>query len=378
MNNCYIAMNTYPPVGLSAMYEFTKIEMTFGNTVTAIVLGEQNSGIVEEQIDQLKVVRLPNDKNENELYRKIKFFINVLNYLKNKSFDVVNVYTNKGSFIYPLLLSHKKNVKWIYHIRTAPIYPGLRRIIGILLLRFDSLFFNQVTCASFGTRRTVFGKNRIDIPIIAVAVNMDRFKKINSAILNELGIINAKNVLVYIGSLEPVRRLDVLIKAMKKVLIDYQADTRLLMIGPGSDIDRLKLLAKELGISESINFTGPIPFDRIPEVLSMATIGLGYVPNTAGFGPQPALKTVEMLASELPVIATDTEGNRVFIQDGINGILVNDSDTDIAKAIVDLIENPNEMEKYRKIARKSIQKFDYKTVFADSVIPIYQKLMRNN
>ena len=192
-----------------------------------------------------------------------------------------------------------------------------------------------------------------------------------------LGFAQDQVVFVYSGSFHPRRRIDVLLQGFIPVAEKYGNKVKLMMLGMGSDFSRLVSMADSSGLKENVIFPGLIPFDQIPMYLSCADIGLAYVPDTSEYNSQPPLKTVEMLAVDLPVIATDTIGNRIFIKDGYNGLITGDDAESLAQGMIRLIENKELQNLFRKEARNSINKeYDYSEIVNNKVIPAYEKIRR--
>ena len=143
-----------------------------------------------------------------------------------------------------------------------------------------------------------------------------------------------KKYLIYTGTLHKTRRLNILIQSMAEVNRIMKNKVVLFMVGEGPDRENLIQLTEKMSLSDIVVFTGAVPFTIIPEYLSTADIGIAFVPNTPEYGPQPALKTAEMLACSLPVIATNTAGNCLFVKNGFNGAVCDGDEQSIAKAIV--------------------------------------------
>ncbi len=67
-----------------------------------------------------------------------------------------------------------------------------------------------------------------------------------------------ENIILSVCRLEPVKRLDLLLRAFDIVRRDV-ADARLIIGGTGSDDSRLRALALDLGLGEAVTFAGYVP-----------------------------------------------------------------------------------------------------------------------
>ena len=137
----------------------------------------------------------------------------------------------------------------------------------------------------------------------------------------------------------------------------------------------MRSILGELKIQNNVNIIGPVPYLEMQNYLAVADIGLAFVPITPEYNSQPALKTLEMLSSGKPVIATATDGNRYFIQDGVNGMLVMDNYKDIADAILELVDNQDLRKRLGRASRVSVEKYDWSQIVENKLIPLYRDLV---
>jgi glycosyltransferase involved in cell wall biosynthesis len=137
--------------------------------------------------------------------------------------------------------------------------------------------------------------------------------------------------LLFIGSLIPLKGLDVLLKALART--NTQASWTLTVVGDGPEENYLKSLAKDLQIHKKIRFLGSISPDGVPQLMNDHHILI--LPSYREGRPNVVL---EAMAAALPVLATDIEGTRELIQHGKNGWLLPPGDVNaLSGAIDDLI-----------------------------------------
>lgn len=383
---CHITHGIYHSIGRSTIYEYPRLQAKLGLAVSIIALGKNLSEVTVEQIDGIHLYKIPERLDEHKynsftalLAEKFRFAWKAQKILKRLDCDIVHIYSdlNLAAPILPLLTkqSRRKTV-YLRDFRTVPVQSGFAPVILMKLLKYQSLFFDATFAQSEGTREMLFGRQRHDIFIARQGANFGLFKPgRNPALRAELGVCPDQLLLVYLGVLSPTRKLDVLFQAMKLVFDQVKERAKWLIVGDGTDREKLMALSQSLGIADRVIFTGFVSYDQVSTYLTGADIGLAYVPLTAAFDRQPPLKTVEMLACGLPVVATNTAGNRHFIRDGVNASLAEDSVEAQAAAILDLIHDEAKRQRYRQIARESVKQYDYETIVRDSIIPQYQTLL---
>lgn len=192
-----------------------------------------------------------------------------------------------------------------------------------------------------------------------------------------MNIHESQPLLVFCGAISKFRQLDRLIRAFEKVHRTFN-EAKLLVVGDGDDLENLKNLAQYLQIESSIIFTGRVSHEQLVNYISMADIGISYVPIKESYTYNPPLKTFEYLACGLLTIATKTDANCNIIKDGLNGILVDDSPEDISTTIIDLLRDRKSQVSLRENARNSIMSFDFSCIAKKYLIPLYDRLLSDN
>ncbi|WP_320041290.1 glycosyltransferase family 4 protein [uncultured Desulfobacter sp.] len=178
--------------------------------------------------------------------------------------------------------------------------------------------------------------------------------------------------IVYIGRLVEKKGVDVLIRAMAKVL-DQVPGVQLDVIGGGSDLGLYKSLAESLGLSEAIQFLGAIPNHEVPR--HFQRVGLAVMPfRVARGGDQEGLglTMVEAIGCGCTVIASDLPGVQDVIEDGKTGFLVpSENPQALAEKIIQVIRAADRRDELCPKARELIlDKFDW-----DRVAKTYAELL---
>jgi glycosyltransferase involved in cell wall biosynthesis len=128
--------------------------------------------------------------------------------------------------------------------------------------------------------------------------------------------------IVYTRSLEPVYDTETLVRSVP-IVIRSVPDARIIIAGSGSQQDRLKALAREIGADPHIQFLGHVPAEGIPALMKNASV---YVSTAVADGTSPAL--LEAIAAGLTPVVTDIEANRSLVSDGQDGFLFSSRDAE--------------------------------------------------
>ena len=119
--------------------------------------------------------------------------------------------------------------------------------------------------------------------------------------------------------------------AFKKFLesVESKEKYKLILAGGGPLLETVKNEAKQLGLSEYVEFTGIITYKETLPLLQQADVFVHHS-VTASDGGKEGIPTaiMEAMAMELPVISTRHAGIPELVEDGVNGYLVKEKDID--------------------------------------------------
>lgn len=146
--------------------------------------------------------------------------------------------------------------------------------------------------------------------------------------------------LLAVGRFVRKKGFDDLLKACS-ILRNQGIDFRLVLAGAGTQEQRLKCMARDLGLVDRVTFPGFVLYDRVPELLARSDVFLmPSVVDSSGDRDGLPNVIVEALLQRVPVVATDVCGIGEVIQDGVTGILVPQKDPEaLAGAVAELVQN---------------------------------------
>jgi glycosyltransferase involved in cell wall biosynthesis len=119
----------------------------------------------------------------------------------------------------------------------------------------------------------------------------------------------------YVGRLEPYKRVELMLHAMAR-LIERFPEVEIVVVGRGSDRERLERIAREQGLADRTRFTGFVSDDERDRLLAETRVAVCPSPKE-GWG----LTVIECNVLGTPVVATDAPGLRDSVDDGRSGFL---------------------------------------------------------
>ncbi len=220
-----------------------------------------------------------------------------------------------------------------------------------------------------------YGASAEKIGVIPCGVNMDTFRPLNKKeAKTQLGL-NGSKVIIFVGRIEPLKGIDRLMTAM--TYLQNGRRPRLLIAGGGEnsrhEIERLRKLAGELQIEDSIDFLGLIKQSELPLFYSAADVCV--VPSYyESFG----LVALESLACGTPVVSTKVGGAENIIRHGETGYLVNDNEPrGLADNIMRVFSQSDNNGHLVSMMRNSLAPFSWENI-AEAVARECHYLLGNN
>ncbi|WP_329248028.1 glycosyltransferase family 4 protein [Streptomyces sp. NBC_01478] len=154
--------------------------------------------------------------------------------------------------------------------------------------------------------------------------------------------LTERPVVVCVSRLVPRKGQDTLILAMPRILA-RQPDAVLLIVGGGPYEKELRRLVRETGVSDSVRFTGAVPWSELPahygagDVFAMPCRTRRGGLDVEGLG----IVYLEASATGLPVVAGDSGGAPDAVLDGETGwVIRGGSPEEAADRIVALLGDP--------------------------------------
>jgi len=186
---------------------------------------------------------------------------------------------------------------------------------------------------------SLYGACPDNVFVVTPGVDLQRFTPGTgkAAARAKLNIAPDAQLLTFVGRIQPHKGPEVLVRTVAEMVSHsphLRAKLALVIIGGASgsgssEPDRLKSLAKFLGVEDIVHFMPPVSRDVLPDWYRAAD--LVCVPSySESFG----LVAVEAQACGTPVVATAVGGLRTAVADGISGSLVDGHDPRAWSAVI--------------------------------------------
>lgn len=204
-----------------------------------------------------------------------------------------------------------------------------------------------------GKQAVKFGAQPQNIHHIGWGIDLNIFKPgTGHQLRQELGVGDAPLVLS-IRAVKPIYNLDVILKAIPRVQAVIP-DVIFCFQRYNSDLNYLAFLQRmieELDVNQCVRWLGEQEaWQEVAAIYRSATLAVSLATTDS-----MPISLLEVMATGVPVIASDLPSIREWITDGVNGILIPPRDEQaLASAIIKLLSNPELSHSFSQYNRKLV------------------------
>jgi glycosyltransferase involved in cell wall biosynthesis len=313
------------------------------------------------------------------LQRNISIFLDIISlyrlYLLLKKYkpDIVHAHTSKAGFL-GRLAARLAGVRIIIYMPHGHIFYGYANCpvtyLFIILERFAAKFTTRVVTIT-NIEKQEFIKRRIGTEDKFVTIHngldLKNYQAIDVngllALKDNLQIQPGISVISVISRLEPVKGIDIFIRALvgvNKVFPSFLA----LIVGDGSLKEQLKTLSKDLNLDSKILFLGFLK--NVRDIIYLSDLVVNPARNE-GLG----LAIIEAGALGKTVVATRVGGVPEVVEDNKTGILVESKNPEsLALGIIRVLQNKEFAQGLGQKAKEKVSK----EFSQDKMISEFEKL----
>jgi len=291
--------------------------------------------------------------------------------------DVVHTHTSKAGLLGRLAavaLRPRPVIVHTYHGHVLEGYfgPGRTALYRGLETRMarvsDRLIGVSAATVNDLVRLGVAPREKFEV--IPLGLDLEPFLSLNSSsgdgFREELGVLPSDVLFVYVGRIAPIKRLDLMLRALSEAR-KHSSQLRLALVGDGESRIALEALAKQLGIERVAHFLG---YRRdLPEIAAAADVGVVSSDNEG-----TPVSLIQMAAAARPLISTRVGGVPDVVTK-TNGITVPPGDyRALGKAFVTLARDPELRSQMGRSAREHVRDRYSATRLLADVDALYRRL----
>lgn len=322
-----------------------------------VILTEPNKNVLRQEFEKHAIVY------DLTSFIDQKYWLAFVNYIIEK--EDINVIFNSNSkfgyYVLPYLKARYSKLPIIDYIHMEEWYNrngGYSRYSSML----DSIIDKTLVCNenSKNILQEHFGRREEDIKTVYVGVDEDEFDPVKynkEKLLEKYSLDKNKHILSYICRISEQKR-PILLLAIINKLKEVRKDFKVLVVGEGNLLQKMKVKAKELNLDDYIQFLGNI--EQTEEIYKISDLTIN-----CSIKEGIALTSYESLSMGVPIVSSNVGGQAELIDEN-TGILIscwqNEKDiykeeynqeevNDFTNAIVEILNN---LDKYKENCRKRI------------------------
>jgi glycosyltransferase involved in cell wall biosynthesis len=292
-------------------------------------------------------------------------------FINSETFDLIHVHRNYDHLVGGIAASFSK--KSLPIVRTSHDGVALKKGFRNKLC-LSRLTDKLITVSEQARQADINNYNLTEDKVVKIdaAIDCQRFSPgtSNNGIREKLGIKDDDIVVGIIARIQPHRRFNELLQAMK---IASQEDPRLRLLVIGRGTKQKQLLTdptRTMGLEDVVIHTGYRIEDYV-DTISCMDIDVFLVPGSDG-----SCRAVrEIMAMEKPVIAANRGMLPEIVDNNITGLVVDDTPENLAEAILKLARDENLRKKLAEGSlNKAREKFSLENM-AIQVEKVYEELL---
>ncbi|MBI3511927.1 MAG: N-acetyl-alpha-D-glucosaminyl L-malate synthase BshA [Bacteroidetes bacterium] len=222
---------------------------------------------------------------------------------------------------------------------------------------------NAVTAVSESLKRDTYKYFKVDreIEVIPNFICLEDYGVETDQCKKNIFAPNGEKLIVHVSNFRKVKRVEDVLRVFAKVRKEVKV--KLILVGDGPERANIEKLCRELKTCDDIISLGKVQYPN--EVLAIADLFI-LPSETESFG----LAALEAMASNVPVISTNTGGLPEVNVNGFSGYTSNVGDVeDMAKNAVKILSDEKNLQLFKKQAHDQAKKFDIR-----NILPMYEEL----
>lgn len=182
--------------------------------------------------------------------------------------------------------------------------------------------------------------------------DLQSFKPVPSNPLRKHG----KRYLVgYVGNMNFQDGLDILIDVAKHVKDIGRRDVHFTCVGRGPELKTLRQMVQQMGLEDTVEFTGRVSDQDLIEILSTADVCVNPDRPSEMNDMSTMIKIMEYMALGKPIVQFDSKEGRFSAQEASLYTTKQGGVADFAEKIVWLLDRPEERKKMGEFGKKRIE-----------------------
>jgi len=394
-----LSIGYFPDIG---GIQKTQYELVKRLGIDSVIIARHTKGCEESDNKQKQeIIRVKTGKMKKGFYylsskicSPLQMFLNFRGVFKSviKNYDIgVVICSHIATGLLALKSKKKTGIPYVIFAHGQEVFRSALCGKNSISYRCAKEIFNNASIIYVSNNFTkgivetwLYDKSKVKkIPFVGADTKRFFPKKKNNKTIKKFGLEENK-VLLTVTRLDDYKGVDFVIKSLPLIIKEIP-NIRYIVVGTGTEMEKLKQLTKEIGVEKHVIFTGNIDESELNDYYNLCDVFImcsrdcvekSPICSKGGMVEGFGVVFIEANACEKPVIGGNSGGIPDAVIDGKTGLLVNPIDiNDIKEKIVKLLTNKKYADELGKNGRKrAIEELNYKQA-ADIVTKDLKKLI---
>ena len=337
----------------------------FSHTLITGVCAENEIDILNGHAEDSSIIQIKTMGRAPSVLGDISTFFTLRKALKQISPDIVHTHTSKAGVLGRIAaISLRKNISIVHTYHGHHLYGYFSKFIVNVIVLIERLI-------SLKTNLLIADSTQVMVDLKKVKVGSKNIWRVLNIMSredarSEINIEENVFIICWIGRFAEIKNPLLALTSYNQLPSKVRNISSMIMIGEG----KLMPECKEYSEKNNLNVVFPGWESNIGPYLAAANVLL-ITSKNEGFG----MVIAEAGFFGVPSLSTDVGGVREFIEDGVNGILVQANPFDIASNIMTLSSDLKKVTQLGVMARKTtLEKFTVET-FVGGHKKVYRELI---
>lgn len=328
-----------------------------------------------------RVIKHQIDFHRNPFHlQNIKAFFQVRKLMRQESFNVVHTQSPSGGVITRLASFKLGQSKMVYTPHGYHFFKGASKLNWLIFYNIEKIlslttdYFITINKEDYNLTKSKFNIKENEVFLIpGVGVDLEKFQPAKndekSMLRTKYGYSEETKIFIYVAELSKRKNQILIIDAIVKLLSEIKdGDFKILLVGQGNDKENLEKKINEFSLQPYIELLGQRK--DVNDLLKLSDVYL-----STSFQEGLPLSVMEAMASGLPLLLSDSRGNRDLVEENKNGELFDFNIEDFSRKLMEFIDLDNRyLLEMRSVNLELIEKYSIENVQKNMKV-IYSKIL---
>lgn len=324
----------------------------------AVICPRENEQPWQETLSGVDVYRYPAPPESNTPvgylfeygYSLIVVFMLTWYVFFRRGFEIIHSHNPPDIFVFIALVFKLLGKRYVFdhHDLSPEVYRARQEGDGNALIHNALIAVEKLSCrvashviaTNESYKQLEIERSGISPDKVTIVRNAPDFSRLTLLEPDPELVRSGKTLIGYAGVMGYQDGLDYLLRALKHLAVDLERpDFICYFLGSGAELENLKQLAAELGITENVVFAGWLNGAELSRHLSSMDICVDPDPSNPFNDRSTMIKMMEYMAFGKPIVAFDLPEHRYTAQEAALYVADN-NELEFARAIERLMDDP--------------------------------------